>query len=129
MHIQINDYPVLINKQLIALIEYELRDWKSLENISVLLHFRDPEYSAQFGGYHPVTICVSAQGRIQWIADLSFMGLCLTTELEFHFEDNLCKQMGVHYPLNAGAHLFKIWQSNFCDYYQSGVFQTTIERL
>ena len=129
MKIQTNDYPVLVSKKLITLIEYELRDYETADDLGVLLHFRDPDYSAQCGDYHPVAICVSTQGRIKWIADFSFMGSSLTIELEFHFEDRLCKQMGAQYPTHTGARLFKVWQSNFCDYYQSGVFQTTIERL
>jgi len=58
MNIQHNDYPVKISQQLVTIISKELA--KSEVDISegFIINFRDPDYSAESGGYHPVEICV-----------------------------------------------------------------------
>ena len=83
----------------------------------VILNFRDPDYSAESGGYHPVEICVNAQGRIQYITDFAYYGQGpyaeLGKELDFDFGYGVFQQMGREFPIRDGANLFKIWQSQF----------------
>jgi hypothetical protein len=133
MNIQQNDYPVAISKQLVAIIDHEIEASNVDTSDGVILNFRDPDYSAESGGYHPVEICVNAQGRIQYITDFAYFGQGpyaeLDKELDFDFSYGRFQQMGREYPIKQGASLFKIWQSNFCSYYRSQVFSITVQPM
>jgi len=133
MNIQHNGYPVNISQQLVAIISKELG--KSEVDISegFIINFRDPDYSAESGGYHPVEICVDAKGRIQYITDFAYYGQGayaeLDKELDFDFGYGVFQQMGREYPIKQGAALFRIWQSNFCSYYRSQVFEVSVQPM
>lgn len=96
----------------------------------VIINFRDPEYSAETGGYHPVEISLDAEGVLQYATDFAYVGTPpfaeLAKELDFSFELNLFGHMGTDYPLAEGSELFGIFQQNFVSYYQSGVFQVEV---
>jgi hypothetical protein len=132
-NIQHTGYPVKISQKLVAIICKEIE--KSEVDISdgFIINFRDPEYSAETGGYHPVEICVNAQGRFLYITDFAYEGdghyaeLC--KELDFDFSYGLFQQMGREYPIADSANLFKLWQSNFCSYYQQQIFQVSVQSL
>ena len=117
MNIQQKDYPVKISQQLVAIISKELA--KSEVDISegFIINFRDPDYSAESGGYHPVEIGVDAKGRIQYITDFAYYGQGsyaeLDKELDFDFGYGVFQQMGREYPIKQGASLFRIWQATF----------------
>jgi len=133
MNIQHKGYPVKISQQLVAIISKELAKTEVDTTEGVILNFRDPDYSAESGGYHPVEICVNAEGRIQYITDFAYFGQGpyaeLDKELDFDFSYGLFQQMGREYPIKQGASLFKIWQSNFCSYYRSQVFSVTVQPM
>lgn len=134
MNIQQTGYPVAVSKQLVAIIDKELELHNDVDTSSgVIINFRDPDYSAESGGYHPVEICVDALGRIQYITDFAYVGdghyAELDKELDFDFSYGKFQQMGREYPIQQGASLFKIWQSNFCSYYQSQVFEVTVQSM
>ena len=71
MNTQQNGYPVAISQQLVAIIDKEIETSNVDTGEGVILNFRDPDYSAESGGYHPVEICVNSQGRIQYITAYS----------------------------------------------------------
>ena len=133
MNIQQNDYPVAISKQLVAILDKEIAASHVDTAEGVILNFRDPDYSAESGGYHPVEICVDALGRIQHITDFAYYGQGpyaeLDKELDFDFSCSRFQQMGREYPIKQGASLFKIWQANFCSYYRCQVFQITVQPM
>lgn len=121
---------MIISKELIDILEKLTEKISSENNEYVILNFRDPGYSAEDGGYHPVEIGINAAGEVQYITDFSYVGQGgyaeLTKELDFDFSLSLFQQMGRDYPLEQGAGLFKIFQSNFCSYYHSDVFEVEI---
>jgi len=133
MNIQHKGYPVKISQQLVAIISQEIEASNVDTSDGVILNFRDPDYSAESGGYHPVEICVNAEGRIQYITDFAYFGQGpyaeLDKELDFDFSYGRFQQMGREYPIKQGASLFKIWQSNFCSYYRSQVFSITVQPM
>lgn len=96
----------------------------------IIINFRDPEYSAESGGFHPVEVMISNQGVIAYVTDFSYIGFPpyaeLAKELDFDFTYKLFGQMGRDYPLKEGAELFKLYQRNFVDYFKSGVFEVSI---
>jgi len=133
INIQHTGYPVKISPQLVAIICQELAKSEVDITDGFIINFRDPDYSAESGGYHPVEICVNAEGRIQYITDFAYYGQGLYAELDkeldFDFSYGRFQQMGRDYPIKQGASLFKIWQSNFCSYYRSQVFSVTVQPM
>jgi len=133
MNIQHKGYPVKISQQLVAIISKELAKTEVDTTEGVILIFRDPDYSAEDGGYHPVEIYVNAQRRILYITDFAYFGQGpyaeLGKELDFDLGHGVLQQMGREFPIRDGANLFKIWQSNFCSYYQWQVFQVSVQPM
>lgn len=118
---------------LIALLETEIAKAQvSLEN-GLVLNFRDPDYSSETGGYHPVEIAIAGEGKMLYVTDFAYYGdghyAELGKELDFDFSYGLFQQFGREYPIREGAELFSLWQENFVCYYQSGVFQVSVSEL
>ncbi len=131
MNIIQTGYPVAVSKQLAAIIAQELEASQVDSSSGFIINFRDPDYSAESGGYHPVEIAVDENGRIQYITDFAYVGggrfAELDKELGFDFSYGKFQQIGREFDIKDGAALYKIWQSNFCSYYEWKVFQVTVQ--
>jgi len=97
------------------------------DKTSGIVSFRDPNFSAETGGFHPVEIMIGEGGQVLYITDFSYAGADLVKELDFDFACGNFQHMGREYPLAEGYELFKIWQANFTTYCRWGVFQMTVE--
>jgi hypothetical protein len=130
MNINAEVYPVAVSKRFIAILTREIDKAGTDTTEGVVINFRDPDYSPESGGYHPVEVMVSSDGTIQYITDFSYVGTPpyqeLAKELDFDFRLNLFQQMGRDYPIGQGRGLFRVWQSNFCSYYIDGVFEIKV---
>ena len=128
--IQNGIYPLSISKKCITILSNEIvkagviESSDTVENY-VIINFNDPNYSAENGGYHPVEVMINVDGTIQYITDFTYIGQELVKELDFDFNLKLFQHMGRDYPIEQGRGLFRIFQSNFCSYYDSGVFEVT----
>ncbi|MDO9256331.1 MAG: DUF2787 family protein [Bacteroidales bacterium] len=135
MIIQQTGYPLAISKKLILILNNEIELHSEVDTSSgCIFNFRDPGYSAESGGYHPVEIYIDENGRFQNLTDFAYVGgdghyAELVKELNFDFSYGLFQHMGRNYPIAQGKGLFEIWQSNFCAYYQNKVFTVTVEEL
>lgn len=129
MKIQRTDYRLKMQNAFIRILENELIK-VGLVSGSVVFNFRDPDYSAEEGGYHPVEIAVDPGGRISYITEFVYVGMPpfveLDKNLDFDFSLGLFQQMGRAYTIEHGWELFPIWQQNFCAYYEMGVYQVTV---
>ena len=98
-----------------------------------IVNFRDPTYSAEEGGYHPVEVMVSSPGQIHYITDFSYAGVGpyaeLVKELDFELHSGEGTQMGMPFNLTKERELFKLFQQNFCHYYQMEVYQVEVNPL
>ncbi len=109
-----------------------LRQENGLQGQSVIFNFRDPDYSADKGGFHPVEIMVEADGSLVYVTDFTFVGQGdfaeLTTELNWDFRCGEYEQLwyGANLPLHVGAEVFAIWQKNFLDYHAMKVYQIEV---
>ena len=96
----------------------------------VIANFRDPSYSAQEGGYHPVEVMVNRDGSIEYITDFSYAGMGgyaeLVKELDFYPITGIGEMMGQPFNLHDEQELYRIFQSNFCTYYHMGIFTVTV---
>jgi hypothetical protein len=92
-------------------------------NEAVVLNFRDPNYSAENGGYHPVEIRLENEGdcwRFSYITDYIFVGSghCaeLAKDLDFDFDAGIFQNLFGTYPIEQAIEIFQVWESNFVYY-------------
>ncbi len=105
---------------------------KSLDDGAVL-NFRDPTYSAETGGFHPVEVAIDRSGRLLYVTDFSFVGTPpmaeLAKEIDFDFSMDMLQLFGQEFPLDKGAGLFQLFQKCFAEYHTSGVYQVEVSQL
>lgn len=93
--------------------------------------FRDPDYSACTGGFHPVAFGFDQEGRLEYITDFAFAGRPPDTELikeiDFDFACGVFGHFGIDYPIRRGGELFRVWQSNFLAYHEMGAYVVSVE--
>ena len=107
----------------------------NIERLTQLtFNFRNPGYSAEQGGVHPVEIRL-VRGLDDWlfdyVTDFSYQGLGQDAELCKEIDFNLsCDE---HYLQSWGPlpgvearELFSLWQSNFIAYGKLGYFTVTV---
>ena len=118
-------YP--LSDELIAILEAEITIVELTAADDVTINFRDPNYSAKDGGFHPVEVFISAGGQVQYITDFAYVGMEgfaeLVKEIDFDFGLNLFQHFGQEYPIMKGLQLFRLWQENFVMYYHMDVFK------
>lgn len=131
MNISKTGYPLKMQGAFITILETELTKANATSG-GVILSFKDPDYSADQGGYHPVEIAIDQRHRIGYITDFAYVGstpfIELEKELDFDFSLTLFQQFGRDYPIHQGRELFHVWQKNFCAYYAMGVYQVTVDQ-
>lgn len=130
MQVHITGLSWFLNDALIKIIEDELKKSGAKESEAVTLNFRDPEYSAESGGFHPVEIRLNEDKELQYVTDFSYVGYGgyeeLVKELDFDFSLGLFQQFDRCYPIEKAREMFLIWQQNFCAYYRMDVYQVQI---
>lgn len=131
MKVRTDCLPWLLSSKLVAIIEQELLALPTATG--GILSFRDPKYSAETGGFHPVEVAVAPDGSIQYVTDFAYYGsppYCeLGKEIDFDFSLGLFQHFGREFPIQAGRELFRLWESNFTTYYGMGVYTVSAERF
>ncbi len=86
----------------------------------VTINFRDPNYSADDGGYHPVEIRLENEGdgwRFCYITDFCYVGSGYMTELakdlDFDFNAGLFQNLLGVYPIEQATEVYMLWEVNF----------------
>lgn len=131
MTIDTLSFPFPLKSTFTMILEEQINRVQLTAKTAVTINFRDPDYSSDQGGYHPVEIRIDSNGHIQYITDFSFVGVLpfaeLAKEIDFDISLSLFQHFGREFPIKAGQELFKIWQENFCSYYQMGVYEVSIQ--
>ena len=126
MRIQMYGYPLAVGHLFGTILGVEIARADVRPESGACVAFRDSSYSAETGGFHPVEVAVGRDGRIRSIADFSHGGRAPAAELakglEFDFVNNRFTQYGLVYPIGRGGGLYRIWEANFCSYWEAGVY-------
>ena len=121
-----------------AILASKVPDRKGDRAIAATFNFRDPSYSAEAGGYHPVEIRVqlipsqeAMTGRLEYITDFCYVGSGPFTELDkeidFDFSAGECYVLYMERsPLSEVFELYQLWEQNFISYHAMGVFDVTV---
>ncbi|EMH2039323.1 DUF2787 family protein [Providencia manganoxydans] len=101
---------------------------------AVTLNFRDPLYSAETGGFHPVEIRLLRQyeqWQFDYVTDFSYMGSYYP---ELEKELDICWSQGYVYHFlmgdideEEGGALFELWQRNFIQYNKMKCYEVSIQ--
>ena len=97
---------------------------KQIDSESVTINFRDPTYSPEAGGFHPVEIRLERQGN-KWhfcyITDFAYVGSGpyaeLTKGLDFDFPSGVFQNLLGVFSIEQGADMHQIWEGNFLHYW------------
>jgi hypothetical protein len=89
----------------------------------VTINFRDPTYSRDDGGYHPVEIRLENEGddwHFCYITDFCYVGsgFCveLAKDLDFDFEAGVFQNLHGTYPIEQATEIYMTWEMNFMCY-------------
>jgi hypothetical protein len=101
---------------------------------AVTINFRDPNYSSDDGGYHPVEIRLENEGdcwRFVYITDFTYVGTgyCaeLAKDLGFDLDAGIFQNLFGTYPIEHAIEMFQVWESNFVYYAMvAKVFEVTV---
>jgi len=129
MQINCLNLPWPLDKRLIKIFNDELE--RAGINDDVTITFRDPDFTPETGGFHPVEVSINKDAQIQYITDFCYVGqppMCdLCKCLDFDFSLNVFTNFGMDYPMNAGREIFQLWQSNFIAYHNINAYTAEIE--
>ncbi|WP_089534904.1 DUF2787 family protein, partial [Escherichia coli] len=101
---------------------------------AVVINFRDPDYSAESGGFHPVEIRFIRKNNewyFDYVTDFSYMGRVypeLEKEIDFCWSGNYV----FHYligDISLAAErneLWSLWERNFMEYRSMGIYRVTV---
>lgn len=100
---------------------------------AVTLNFRDPQYSEETGGFHPVEIRLTHQTGgwyFDYITDFSYSGHPwpeLEKEIDFCWSQGyVWYAIGGDLDEEEGEALFEIWQRNFIQYCRMKIYTVTL---
>ena len=123
----------MLDPEFVTLINEQLKDTSFDDTGIIALNFRDPTYSSESGGYHPVEIHVNPKGDILCITDFAYFGsppfVELGIELDWNFEQDTFRQFDSFHDLECGRALLGLYTRNFAAYYESGVYQVVVTTL
>lgn len=101
---------------------------------AVVINFRDPDYSAESGGFHPVEMRFIRQDNewyFDYVTDFSYMGrvypelekemdFCWSGHYVFHY---LAGDIALTAEMNE---LWALWEGNFMEYLAMDVYRVTV---
>ena len=127
-------YPLPVTRELIEVLEEESeRRIFDPTKTGIIFSFKDPAYTAETGGFHPVEIALGSNLRLLYITDFAYYGQPpfaeLEKEIDFDFSGWTLNHRGEEYPIEEQAELYEAWQSNFIAYYRMGVYDASVSEL
>jgi hypothetical protein len=100
-----------------------LKDHDLSNSSAVTISFRDPDYSFENGGYHPVEIMLrhkSEEWLIQYISTFCYLGVDLNSELvkdlHFDFRQGQLRTLYLTYEMCEMKIIYDLWEANFLSY-------------
>ena len=134
MRIQYEGLALPVSSTLVNHLIELLKDHDLSNSSTVTINFRDPDYSAEKGGYHPVEIMLFRKGdtwHFAYITDFKYVGqgqdVELAKDLDFDFQAGVFQTLYGYYRIEEGLDIYPVWEDNFINYWQDfGVFELTI---
>lgn len=124
MVISTNNLPLPVTSKLADIIKDALKGQDLTGKTCVTLNFRDPDYSAENGGYHPVEIMLKLRGdewHFQYITDFCYFGVGhyaeLVKDLDFDFRAGVFQTTYGYFRIEEASDIYPVWEQNFTNYW------------
>ena len=124
MNIQYKELALPVSERFTNAIA-ELLTQQQITGDSITINFRDPNYSAEDGGFHPVEIRLEKHGdtwQFCYITDFTYVGIGpfaeLAKDLDFDFQAGVFQNLFGVFPIEQATDLYQIWEGNFLHYWQ-----------
>ncbi len=115
------------------LLTQELINTNPKDANAITLYFRDPDYSPQRGGFHPVEVRLEKQvdhWRLVYVTDFAFHGHDspeLIKDIDICFNSKqVYSSIGGWISHDEGAELIELFSDNFTSYHHMNVYQVQI---
>jgi hypothetical protein len=116
------------------LLTQELLNTNPKDANAITLNFRDPDYSADRGGFHPVEVRLEKQlnhWRLVYITDFAFHGSPypeLIKDIDICFNSKqVYSSIGGWIGHKEGQELIELFSDNFINYHHMDVYQVQVE--
>ncbi len=124
MIINYKELALPVSKQLVEALVQEIGDTPA-STTAVTVNFRDPDYSAETGGFHPVEIRLEKHGGTWdfcYITDFTYVGIGpfaeLAKDIDFDFQAGVFQNLHGMFPIEVALDIYQIWEDNFLHYWQ-----------
>lgn len=125
-----HSYALPVSDALIRVLQDEIEQQQKRLNGGICVLFKDPGYSAESGGFHPVEIGVHANGALMYITDFGYVGVQPHVELakclDFDFQASSFQHHGQDFPMDEAIAVYRMWESNFLAYHEFGVYRVSV---
>jgi hypothetical protein len=118
---------------LYGVLAKELKSTNPGDANAITLHFRDPDYSAEAGGYHPVEILLEKQSdywRMVYMTDFAFHGHPfpeLVKDIDICFNSNqVYSSISGWLCQNEGKELVDLFTENFISYHTMDAYKVQV---
>lgn len=136
MRILYEELVLPVSKRLCDKLSLLLINRGNKESREATINFRDPNYSAELGGYHPVEIRLERYGHnwvICYITDFCYVGKGQDVELakclDFDFQAGMFQDISGYYPIETATQIYPIWEDNFLNYWlEMQVFDVEVSK-
>ncbi|HCS81014.1 MAG TPA: hypothetical protein DIV42_07600 [Alteromonas macleodii] len=123
MHIHYEGLALPVSKRFAkALVDLLVQH--SVSQTSVTINFRDPNYSAENGGFHPVEIRLEKRNNAWhfcYVTDFAYIGNVpyaeLAKDLDFDFDAGVFQNLFGVFPIEQATDMYQIWEGNFLHYW------------
>jgi hypothetical protein len=116
------------------LLTQELMGTNPKDANAITLNFRDPDYSADRGGFHPVEVRLEKQlnhWRLVYVTDFAFHGSPypeLIKDIDICFNSKqVYSSIGGWISHKEGQELIELFSDNFINYHHMDVYQVQVE--
>ncbi|MCL1115467.1 DUF2787 domain-containing protein [Shewanella basaltis] len=115
------------------LLIQELEDVSPKEANAITLYFRDPDYSPEQGGFHPVEVRLEKQlnqWRLVYVTDFAFHGFPypeLIKDIDICFNSKqVYSSIGGWINHDEAKELIELFSDNFTSYHHMDVYQVQV---
>jgi hypothetical protein len=135
MRIQYEGLALPVSQQLAEALQKLINQHQAKDD-AITINFRDSNYSAEQGGFHPVEIRLEHKDstwQFCYITDFCYVGSGYTAELakdlDFDFQAGVFQNLFGIFPIEQATDMYQIWESNFLHYWQvMNVFNVVLIR-
>lgn len=129
MKIRTDKLPWPLDPRLVDILERDLARAGIRDDVTIT--YRDNDYTAEGGGFHPVEFALRRDGTLLYATDFCYVGMApmcdLCKCLDFDFSLDIFRNFDMEHPIAEGQEVFQLFQSNFIAYHSINAYTPRVE--